>query len=101
MSGTSSAWRWATFSWMSELVIGNAEGLTQHVEDVLFEGESKIANIKEFRISASRHPVRPALLKQLSWTSHASCTSSPADSYSFQRTLNSLEPVTISFKAMY
>ena len=90
VSGTSSAWQWATFSWMSELVTVNAEGLTQHVEDVLFKGESKIANIKGFRVSASKSPVRRALSKRLNWTSYASCTRSPAHCYSFKRTLREL-----------
>ena len=90
VSGTSSAWRLATFSWMSEVVTDNAEGLQPHVEDVLFKGGSKIANIKEFCVLASKSPVRCALLKRLNETSHPSCTRSPADSYSFKRTLREL-----------
>ena len=65
VSGARFVWQWATFSWMSELVTGDAEGLTEHAEDVLFKGESKIANIKEFRISGSKLPVRRALAKEL------------------------------------
>ena len=78
---------------MSALVTDNVEGLTQHVEDVLFKGESRLSNIKEFRVSASRHPVRHALLKRLYWTSYASCTRSPADSHSFKRTLGQLRAI--------
>ena len=57
VSGTSYLWQWATVSRMNELVNGDAEGLTKHVEDVLFKGGSKVANIKGFCISGSRVPV--------------------------------------------
>jgi hypothetical protein len=47
---------------MSQLVTSNADGLTKHVVDVLFKGESEIANIKDFRISGSKAPVRGSFI---------------------------------------
>ena len=51
-------WQWATFSWMSQLVTGEADRLTKHVVDVPFKGESEMSNIKEVRISRLGKSVR-------------------------------------------